>query len=103
MEFVILIAAIGAGIVAGWNMREVYAKRVVLDMIKETAEKVKKESIKIKLEKKDNTFYAFNFETDAFMGQAESFENIDKLLSDKFPGKKFLITEENMKEVGIEL
>lgn len=103
MEFLILIAAIGAGVIAGWNMREVYAKRVVSEMIKETAEKAKKDSIKIKLEKKDNTFYAFNFETDAFMGQAESFETIDKLLSEKFPGKRFLITEENMKEVGLDL
>lgn len=103
MEFVILMVALAVGVIFGWNLREVHAKRVVNNVMADLKEKAKENSIKIKIEKNNGHLYVFNAEDDSFMGQGDTFAIVDKLLSEKYPGKKFLISEENVKEVGLEL
>ena len=103
MEFIILFVVLVIGLITGWNLRERYAMLVVKDLVSELSTKAKENSIKIKMEKHNDHFYVYNAEDNSFMGQSDTFDNIDKLLSERYPGKKFLMTEENMKEVGIEL
>lgn len=106
MEFVILFCAVLAGVVAGWFIREEYAKRVVNTYLADLRGKIeedKENSIKVKLEKHKDHIYVFEDETDKFLGQAENLEELDKYMSTTYPGKRFLVRESNAESVGVKL
>lgn len=102
MEFLVLIVVAIAGIVAGWNLRERYAMHVVGELLKEvqeSEEKTDSEATRMHLERHGEVVYAFD-EDDNFIAQGGTVFELDKAIQDRFPGKKFLIKEGNMKEVG---
>jgi len=37
------------------------------------------------------------------LGQGETFTALDEILAEKFPGKTFVVSDENLDEVGIKL
>ena len=106
MEFVVLFIAVLIGAVTGWYVREMRAQHVVTKMVSELEKKVeeeKKNAIKIKLEKHHEHIYVFEDETDKFLGQAETIDELDKYLADAYPGKRFLVRESDAEAIGVKL
>lgn len=91
------------GISTGWRARELYAQRLLNHILEqhETKETKKEENVvHIMIEKHHETFYAFERKTDKFLGQAPTRDELDTILTEKFPGKRFGVTPENMTEIG---
>lgn len=102
MEVAIYIALIVfawvVGVHNGWKAREAVAKK----MLKRLAGNVEKvvEIVHITIEKHDNHFYVFQKDTNKFLTQADTKEALEKNLFELFPGKRFAMSEENMREIG---
>lgn len=102
MEFLILFGALFVGVLLGWELRERYAMRVVNQLLKEVEESTEaeaEETDRIKLERHGEVVYAFDGE-DNFIAQGATVYELDEAIQKRFPGRKFLIKESNMKEVG---
>lgn len=105
MELVIAFAiAFVLGFVFGWVQRERYAKKIVSSMLDDLetdmVNTIKENTIPIKIEKHGEALYVFNSESDEFMGQGMTRDELEKELAKRFPNKKFNATSENLKEVG---
>lgn len=102
MEVAIYIALIVfawvVGVHDGWKVREAVAEK----MLKQLAGNVEKvvEIVHITIEKHDNHFYVFQKDTNKFLTQADTKEALEKNLFELFPGKRFAMSEENMREIG---
>lgn len=102
-QFVIVFLIFLAGVIFGWSAREQAAKKVVeryLDNLEQEVEKTAKDMINIKIERNGDFYYVFESESDSFLGQATNREDLEKVLGQKFPGKRFYATSANLKEVG---
>jgi hypothetical protein len=88
------------GGVYGWNLRERFAARVLERLVTKVEEESKPDYIKVVIEKHNDVFYVYNKETNQFMGQGSSKEELEDLLHKNFPGKRFGASEENLAEVG---
>ena len=101
MEVAIYIALIVfawvVGVHNGWKAREVVAEKRLKQL---EVEKAKETLVLVTIEKHDNHFYVFQKDTNKFLTQADTKEALEKNLRELFPGKRFVMTEENMKEIG---
>jgi hypothetical protein len=106
MEILILFAAMFVGVLFGWDLRERYASHQIKRFLKEVEEAKVEENdsdepkIPITIEKHNNHFYVYNKENNQFMGQAGSREELEAVLMERFPGKRFACSEETLKEIG---
>lgn len=100
MSFLIFIV----GILLGWKFREYTAVRKFNKMIKKAEEETPKQpnKISVKIERSGKMFYLYNSETDEFLTQGYSKEEIQENLKKRFKNvdMAFHATSENIKEVG---
>jgi hypothetical protein len=91
------------GAVSGWNARERHAKTQVekhFQNIQEFVEEQEEEQIHIIIEKHNDMLYVYDKDTKQFMAQGSSKEDVEKILVERFPGKRFACQESILKEVG---
>jgi predicted negative regulator of RcsB-dependent stress response len=91
------------GAVSGWNAREKHAKTQVekhFKHIQEFVEEQEEEQIHIIIEKHNDMLFVYDKETKQFMAQGTSKEDVEKVLVERFPGKRFACPESILKEVG---
>ena len=91
------------GAVSGWNAREKHAKKQVeqhFQRIQEFVEEEQEEQIHIIIEKHNDMLYVYDKDTKQFMAQGSSKEAVEKVLVERFPGKRFACHESILKEVG---
>jgi hypothetical protein len=91
------------GAVSGWNARERHAKTQVekhFKHIQEIVEEQEEEQIHIIIEKHNDMLYVYDKDTKQFMAQGSSKEDVEKVLVERFPGKRFACHESILKEVG---
>lgn len=103
-EFIILAVVLFIGIISGWYLREYRAMHIVNKMMKELDTKIeqdKENSIRVNIEKHNGHFYVFEHETDKFLGQAETMDELDAYLAKHFPGKKFFVKESQLESIGV--
>ena len=100
MSFLILIV----GLILGWKLREYTAVRKFHKMVKQVEEQspVTSNKISVKIERNNDMFYLYNLETDEFLTQGSSKEEIQENLKKRFKNidMAFHATSENIKEVG---
>jgi hypothetical protein len=104
MEFLILFGALFVGVLLGWELRERHAMRIVNQLLEEMEEQepeATEERTKMRIEKHGEGIYAFEEETDNFIAQGTDLFDLDKAIQARFPGKKFAIREDNLKEIGV--
>ena len=109
MEFVILFGALMIGIYLGWEAREQWAIRQVrrlledgdINLSKIETDEPEEERTKMRVEKHSDLLYAFTVEDDNFIAQGKDLEELDKAIQARFPGKKFSIQEDNLKDIGV--
>jgi len=88
------------GSIAGWNAREKHAKRQMEKFFDTVDEAKEEEQIHIIIEKHNDMLYVYDKDTKQFMAQGSSKEAVEKILIERFPGKRFACPESILKEVG---
>ena len=92
------------GAVYGWYARERHSKRIVDKFMDEidsaVTERVSENTIKIFIEQVKGVYYIYNKENNDFMGQGSTREEVEKVLAERFPNKKFMADTANLKEMG---
>lgn len=90
------------GVLSGWQARERYAQRVLQKLMGEVkeSEEESEELIQITIEKHNEVFYVYDRKTKTFMGQGKNRDEIEDVLHERFPGKRFGASEQNLIEVG---
>ena len=87
------------GAVSGWNSRERHAKKQ-MEKFFERVDEAEEEQIHIIIEKHNDMLYVYDKDTKQFMAQGSSQEDVEKILVERFPGKRFACPESILKEVG---
>jgi hypothetical protein len=91
------------GIIIGWRAREVHAKQQVQKYMAETADELETQTetqIQIKIEKDQNGFFVYNLQTNEFMAQGTTRNQVEMALAKRYPGKHFAATPTNLREIG---
>jgi hypothetical protein len=103
MEFLILIFVAIISFCWGWNLRERVVIKQTNKMFESLAKELQDEErnlIKIKIEKHNDMLLAYHYEDSLFIAQANNRKELEDRLSEKYPGKRFGCTEDNLKEIG---
>jgi hypothetical protein len=90
------------GALSGWNARENHAKKQVEKHFKNIQEFVEdqEELLHIVIEKHNDMLFVYDRDTEQFMAQGSTREAVEKVLVERFPGKRFACHETTLKEVG---
>jgi hypothetical protein len=92
------------GAVYGWYARERHSKRIVDNFMEKidsaVTEKVSENTIRIFIERVKDVYYIYNKENNDFMGQGSTREEVEKVLAERFPNKRFMADTSNLKEMG---
>jgi hypothetical protein len=92
------------GAVSGWKAREEHARQITekfIDHIHNSVQQEVEESvIQISIEKHNNVFYVYDKETNEFMAQGSSKDEVETNLKKRYPGKSFGCAESNLSQTG---
>jgi uncharacterized membrane protein len=84
------------------NLFDLYiVHRVVTEIRREQQEDLAKRIVQVYVEKINDCFYIFNKEDHSFLAQGKDKNEIQKMLSAKFPGYAILVDNDQLKEVGL--
>ena len=98
-QIIIGLGILIAGIIAGWKGREVFATWRLKHIIKEHQDIAKEKFISIKIEEHSGVYFVYDADGQ-FMAQANDRETLETTLMEKYPGKLFAVTPENLKKLG---
>jgi len=98
MEILVIILWSFVCFFVGFLYRERLAMKKIDAMISHM-ENVTSNVIRIRIEHVNSMLYIYNMETNEFMAQGKTRQQLEKNLSDRFPDTKFAATAENLKEV----
>jgi hypothetical protein len=104
-EYIPYILCVCVGLGFGWKLREYYAISKLTSLIEELEEQVeveegKTDASRMTLEKHGDHIYAFE-ENGEFIAQGAKLEDLDLAIQARFPGRKFIITEKNLEDIGV--
>lgn len=102
VSLIICLLFLLMGFSLGWHAREKAAERTVNKLMEQFEKETEEDTsvIKISIEKHNNTYYVYDKEENSFMGQASNRTELEDILAQRFPGKRFLAESDNLKEVG---
>lgn len=104
VEIVVCVIAVVLGYVWGWYARERHAMRIMNNMLENTEAIIKKEIrenvVPVIVEKHNGAYFVYNMNDHTFMAQGNTREEVEKVLSEKYPGKNFAAKDDNLAEVG---
>lgn len=104
MEILLVVGFLIVGFYAGWHLHQVITfnktKKIIEHIEKQLIEKDQETVVKIRIEKHDDVLYAYDFYTELFITQAKDRPELEIKLEEIFPGKKFGVTPENLKQIG---
>lgn len=103
MEIIIALGSLLIGFFWGWHSREAYATRVLNKFLKIVEEKEQEDDdlIQLTLEKDGDCLFAYDKKTSAFLAKGVDKDSLEKELLEKFSGKRFGCSVDNLKKVGI--
>lgn len=86
---------------AGWKLREKMAFFRIAQHLKVEVAQELEDSVKVEMliEKNGDMFYLYNKETDVFLAQGTSLEEIKPILQKTYPNCTFSASATNIKEV----
>jgi hypothetical protein len=88
------------GFKRGYEAREREAIKKLDGLMDAFEEHEKENTIRVKIERVDDTFFVYNEDDSSFMAQGKTKKDISKVLNERFPNKKFSANEENLRQVG---
>ena len=100
IELACAVISLVVGFIAGWKYREYLAiKNINAVMEAAMGHSEKATMIQIKVEKVDDQIFVYNKATSEYMAHAANRELLEKMLKEKFPGKSFGASTEDMKKL----
>lgn len=103
MDILVILVVAVIFFFAGWQSREAYAMHIVKRIIESAEEEQEKEQSntdRLRLERHGEMLYAFTTD-DEFIAQGTDLPALDEAIQKRFPGRKFLIKQSNLNEVGL--
>jgi Flp pilus assembly protein TadB len=108
MELILLVAYTFivwlGGAVAGWRAREKHAEKITQQFVERLhesfQEQVEEGVVQISIEKHNDMFYVYDRETNEFMAQGSSKDEVENNLQKRYPGKRFGCAESNLSQTG---
>lgn len=99
-----LFAVLAIGIIIGWNLRESLARRRIERMLdelgQETTEKLLDSIINVTCEfHEDGSIFVYDKANGSYLGHAENADKLQAMLMDKFPGKYFNVSPEDLEKL----
>ena len=102
MDIILGLAILFVGGVIGWKYREFTAIRMMNDMqLDKLEEELQNQKIYIKVEQQQGTWFAYDQEDGMFLAQGDDWKSVQKRLVERFPGKRFILDEDNMRKMGL--
>lgn len=105
MDIIVILVIAVIFFFAGWHSREAYAMHIIKRLLEETEEKQEAEESprqKMVLEKHGEVIYAYTEDNHEFMAQGKDLFELDTAIQARYPGKKFAIREDNLKELAVD-
>lgn len=106
MDFDLLFLYLIFGLVffgIGWKAREWYAHHIIDQLEKKYSdhliETFKKDVIDIRVEDSDGSFFVYRKEDGSYLAHGETMKKLEDILNDKFPGKMFNATPEDLQKL----
>ena len=104
VEFLIVFGIYLFAFAHGWIARERTASKRVDELLaqyeEETEREIQENTIKITIEEYKGKLYVYNMDDKSFLASGEDKTQLEANLAERFPGKLFAATKENLKEVG---
>jgi hypothetical protein len=104
MDILVIIGSVIIGFSIGWNLRErvavVKANRMLAQIEQELEQDADPEVIKITIEKDNGMLFAYHKDSSQFITQANDRKELEKKLSELYPGKTFGVSPKNLIEIG---
>jgi len=98
---VLLVVVYMLGFVRGYVKRQQEAIEK-LNVFAEILEEQEAENIiPVRIERQNDMFYVYHEKDSLFLAQGKSLEEIRDLLTKRFPGKRIVASNDNVKDVGI--
>jgi hypothetical protein len=88
------------GFKRGYEAREREAIKKLDGLMDAFEEHEKENTIRVKVERVNDTFFVYNEDDSSFMAQGKNKNEIARILKERFPDKKFAANEENLRQVG---
>lgn len=77
------------GMIYGWRLHQEMIARRIRNLVTNLSTAMEEDVIQITIEKHNDMIYVYEKQTNQFMAQGKTKEEIEKILIDKFPGKRF--------------
>jgi hypothetical protein len=91
-----LVVLFFLGTVYGWMLHQKMIVTRIKNLMANISDVVDKEVIQINIEKHGDMVYVYNRETKQFMAQGKTREELEEILLQKFPGKRFAAPESEL-------
>lgn len=91
--------------ILGWKLREVYAKMMLarlhnaVEKVIEQKQNEKKDVINATIEKHDGHLFIYKQEDGSYLAHAENKNKLTDMLHEKFPGKMFNVSQEDLEKL----
>ena len=106
MDLLLILVVFALGVGWGWRLRERAAERKmkhVMDAIQEAEAEEDEDRIAVTIEMVGDQLMVYDMFSGQFMAQGADWDAIQQRLKDRFPGKTFQATKENLDDMGITL
>jgi hypothetical protein len=84
------------GTTYGWLLHQRFIVARIKTLMSNISNSTDKEVIEINIEKHGDMIYVYDRETKQFMAQGKTREELEKILLEKFPGKRFAAPESQL-------
>ena len=102
-----ILIGIVVGFIVGWVLSNIsYTRNLTravdesLDQLEDHIKKVREKVINAKLEFRDDMIYAFEADTDRFLGQGKNVEELKSTLKAQHPDRYIMITKEDLEKLN---
>lgn len=95
----VAIVSFGVGIMSGISIcRRAEEKQadMILDEIEKVIEQQRQNTLYVKVDIVDDVIYVYEKETDKFLFQVKSFDELKEILAEQFPNRNILTSREDM-------
>lgn len=95
----VAIVSFGVGIMSGISIcrrAEEKQANIVLDEIERIVEQERRHTLYVKVDIVDDVIYVYEKETDKFLFQVKSFDELKEILAEQFPNRNILTSREDM-------
>lgn len=77
------------GMLYGWGLHQRMMVRRIRSALSELGQTLEDEIVEVSIEKHDDVIYVYDKHTKQFMAQGKDRKEVEQILAEKFPGKRF--------------